>query len=285
MARAQGRGPDMWPCLVALLMQQALAASRGGTRFFAPTGVALEGLQLVPTNETMARVEAAAVDGAAAAAAADAAPVDGAQLSSDDMGKPQLVLPATAKPASGTTKPPPAPADTCLALQSQMKADLHHLKDISCRNMGVPSGRSEGCECRLLKTKANGGACPYDCSGSGVPACVGGAAKELGLTGLTSGQPLPVAQRSGLAYLEAFTCTYWRWSIDYDDSDKEAELRASTAGRIRFMEFMKKTGAAVEPDVTQRMRTMDKLKPDMVDFISELRGVSDGGQQAWAELR
>jgi hypothetical protein len=88
-----------------------------------------------------------------------------------------------------------------------------------------------------------------------------------------------------LAYLEAFTCTYWRWSIDYDDSDKEAELRASTAGRIRFMEFMKKTGAAVEPDVTQRMRSMDKLKPDMVDFISELRGVSDGGQQAWAELR
>jgi len=177
-------------------------------------------------------------------------------------------------------------AATCEQLQSRIQSEQQgHLKDLSCRLLGrwQSTKRSRGCECRLLQKKATGGACPFDCASSGVPACVDGAAKELGLTGLTPGEPVAVPQQLGKGSLEAFTCTYWHFMVNLGGAPTDEEdLRARMAGRLRFVEMMKTLGAEAEPVVEQKLAALNT--PAKFDFKQSLQGVSDGGPKAWARI-
>lgn len=177
-------------------------------------------------------------------------------------------------------------AATCASLQNRIHGDLGgaKLKDVSCTLLGhSDTSRARACECRLLRTTATGGACPYDCASSGVPACVDGAAKDLGLTGLTSSTPLPVPMRTGFANLEAFTCTYWRWSLDPPQGPtSDDEERARLRGRKRFADMLKEAAASVEPAVESKMQKLIKQVPATFSFESSLENVSDGGPHAWA---
>lgn len=102
----------------------------------------------------------------------------------------------------------------CSALERRIRADVKSLHDVSCQLLGAPmtwrSDWQKGCECRLLRSRGNGGYCPYDCSGVGVPICVESPAKELGLASVEANQPLPVPTDSTSVYSEAMQCTYWK---------------------------------------------------------------------------
>jgi len=197
----------------------------------------------------------------------------------------QMAPPGVITDASITT------AATCSTLQNRISIDINatkHLKNISCKLLAGfnETTRSRGCECRLLKEKATGGACPYDCTSSGVPGCVDGAAKELGLTGITPGEPVSVPTQvnaRGRQNSEAFTCTYWKFTVDMGGvPTSEAEERARLSGRVKFMELMKKISGEVEPKVDKKLAAMEK--PAKFDFQQSLKGVSDGGAKAWGAL-
>jgi len=176
---------------------------------------------------------------------------------------------------------------TCAALQSRIIADRPGLlKDISCHLLAKweSTKRSRGCECRLLQINATGAACPYDCTSSGVPACVEGAAKALGLSGLTAGEPVAVPQRLGKKNLEAFTCTYWSFTLDLGKVDSDADERARVQGRLKFAQLMKRLGDSVEPKVDEKIQAMKADMPPTFTFNQSLQNVSDGGPEAWAHV-
>lgn len=173
---------------------------------------------------------------------------------------------------------------TCAKLQTWIRAERHkELQDLACHLLAPSKNtkRARGCECRLLQKRATGGKCPYDCSSSGVPACVEGAARQLGLTGLTSGAPLGVPVRLGKANLEAFTCTYWSFAIDttLDGMDERARVR----GRMRYMDIIRRLRANADPVAEGKMEALKQEAPTF-DFEQSLQGVSDGGPHAWATV-
>mmetsp|Transcript_114312 Transcript_114312/g.369605 ORF Transcript_114312/g.369605 Transcript_114312/m.369605 type:complete len:248 (-) Transcript_114312:82-825(-) len=57
--------------------------------------------------------------------------------------------------------------------------------------LGVDNSAPRGCTCILERHTATWLTCPFDCSDNGGPACVAGAARQLGMTGLTASRPLP----------------------------------------------------------------------------------------------
>mmetsp|Transcript_94999 Transcript_94999/g.165854 ORF Transcript_94999/g.165854 Transcript_94999/m.165854 type:complete len:206 (+) Transcript_94999:109-726(+) len=150
--------------------------------------------------------------------------------------------------------------EKCSILQQRIARDLPNLQDASCQRFksdGIQKV-THGCECRVLRTEATGGTCPYDCSGSGVPSCAENAAKELGLTAITASAPLSVPKDSGSAYLEAVLCTYLKTHRELEE-DKPEDLRAQSAGRLQVLDIMKKAAADGDTEAEEAVRKLSEM--------------------------
>mmetsp|Transcript_6684 Transcript_6684/g.16700 ORF Transcript_6684/g.16700 Transcript_6684/m.16700 type:complete len:343 (+) Transcript_6684:130-1158(+) len=109
--------------------------------------------------------------------------------------------------------------------------------------LGVDNSAPRGCTCILERHTATWLTCPFDCSDNGGPACVAGAARQLGLTGLTASRPQPPPlplladsldeeeEKEDVRdpYAEETVCTYWQWTSWYDGPEVSTPVEPSNA--------------------------------------------------------
>lgn len=154
--------------------------------------------------------------------------------------KPVAALAAPQTPAQPPLEAEPASAPTeseCALLQGQITGmNDPSLETANCSLVTFIAGQpAEGCECRLLRTQATGGRCPYDCQTTGGVACVTDEAKRFGITGLTVSKPMMVPAAPGSnKEREAVLCMYWQWK-DRAPMDPEAQMmtRAKVMADLR----------------------------------------------------
>lgn len=141
---------------------------------------------------------------------------------------PTVLAKSAPKPVAAPKTATAATDEGCALLQGQIQtlADPA-LESVNCSLVAFMAGQPpEGCECRLIRTSATGGRCPYDCEATGGPACVTDDAKRLGVTGLTPSKPMMVPAPVGSnKEREAVLCMYWQWA-DHAPMDPQAEMMA-----------------------------------------------------------
>lgn len=131
---------------------------------------------------------------------------------------------------------------TCVELETRINTtDAPHqtLTSIGCSVVEFVEGSPEGCECRIVRNIARGGACPFDCAHTGAPACVTSPASSIGLHSLVSSGPLPLGPTMDeKSSQEATLCTYWAVRLTSRVGHADLYLASREAGRFRAEEII-----------------------------------------------
>lgn len=117
---------------------------------------------------------------------------------------------------------------------------------VNCTVLTWIDSSPKGCRCILERQTATWLTCPFDCSERGGPACVAGAARQLGMTGLTASRPqapptplLPSSPEEEEAeqlknpFTEETVCTYWQWTSWYDGPDSSTPVADEDNNKTR----------------------------------------------------
>lgn len=159
---------------------------------------------------------------------------------------------------------------TCSVLQQYVAASEQGLQYISCKFTQTSPLAPPGCECDLQRTQA-GAACPYDCSSTGEPGCVNGAAKELGFTGLSVGVT-PIPSSDTAIYSELAKCTYWQWSSPAKaDIVASGTVQANAAGNLAAFAAIQLMNVQAQQEGAAELQELLAGTPAPFTFSSSLQ--------------